>query len=220
MKANSEKSPLFLLYLDCVWQLCHQFPSEFEFTETYLTTLWDAAHVSIFDTFIFNCERDRAVAAMDPNTPLVLRSVWDWREQFNDQDILLFYNPLFIPRSVDKTENGTIIIKPLYAVSSLELWTQCYFRWIPTLEIRNGGQRHIELYIRLLQNDVNQLGINENRVSSVDKVGICSLHTNIDSFYPFSNNRSGNNVSAPIMNSSILLSESLLDAQSLITATD
>jgi len=47
-----------------VWQLCQQYPTEFEFTETYLTTLWDAAHVSIFDTFIFNCERDRAVAAM------------------------------------------------------------------------------------------------------------------------------------------------------------
>ncbi|XP_018352124.1 PREDICTED: myotubularin-related protein 10-B isoform X2 [Trachymyrmex septentrionalis] len=222
VKANSEKSPLFLLYLDCVWQLCQQYPTEFEFTETYLTTLWDAAHVSIFDTFIFNCERDRAVAAMDPNTPLVLRSVWDWREQFNDQDILLFYNPLFIPCSSTnkiKTENGTII-KPLYAISSLELWTQCYFRWIPTLEIRNGGQRHIELYIRLLQNDINQHGINESCVSPIDKVGICSLHTNIDSFYPFSNNRSGNTVSAPIMNSSILLSESLLDAQSVITAID
>ncbi|XP_018306060.1 myotubularin-related protein 10-B isoform X2 [Mycetomoellerius zeteki] len=222
VKANSEKSPLFLLYLDCVWQLCQQYPTEFEFTETYLTTLWDAAHVSIFDTFIFNCERDRAVAAMDPNTPLVLRSVWDWREQFNDQDILLFYNPLFIPcSSTDKikTENETII-KPLYAVSSLELWTQCYFRWIPTLEIRNGGQRHIELYIRLLQNDINQRGINESCVPPTDKVGTCSLHTNIDSFYPFSNNRSGNTVSAPIMNSSILLSESLLDAQSVITATD
>ncbi|XP_011696648.1 PREDICTED: myotubularin-related protein 12 isoform X3 [Wasmannia auropunctata] len=224
VKANSEKSPLFLLYLDCVWQLCHQYPTEFEFTETYLTTLWDAAHVSIFDTFIFNCERDRAVAAMDPNTPLVLRSVWDWREQFNDQDILLFYNPLFFPRNSTgkmKTENETII-KPLYTISNLELWTQCYFRWIPTLEIRNGGQRHIELYIRLLQNDVNHLEINESHhISPIDKVGTCcSLHTNIDSFYPFSNNRSGNTVSAPIMNSSILLSESLLDAQSLITATD
>lgn len=57
------QSPLLLLYLDCVWQLCHQFPTEFEFTETYLTTLWDAAHVSIFETFIFNCERDRCRAA-------------------------------------------------------------------------------------------------------------------------------------------------------------
>ncbi|KAJ8672661.1 hypothetical protein QAD02_003920, partial [Eretmocerus hayati] len=60
---GSEKSPLILLYLDCVWQLCQQFPAEFEFSETYLTTLWDAMHVSIFETFIFNCERDRIKAA-------------------------------------------------------------------------------------------------------------------------------------------------------------
>lgn len=245
---------MFLLYLDCVWQSYQQYPTEFEFTETYLTTLWDAAHISIFDTFIFNCERDRTVAAMvinivylfrsyslpkifylshnfnimvllfqDPNTPLVLRSVWDWREQFNDQDILLFYNPLFISHDIKKIENRTII-KPLYTISSLELWTQCYFRWIPALEIHNGGQTYIELYVRLLQNNINQIeiNINDNRDSPVDtdKIGIYSLHTNIDSFYPFSNKRSRNTISAPIMNNSIFLTESLLDAQSLITTTD
>lgn len=160
----------------------------------------------------------------DPNTPLVLRSVWDWREQFNDQDILLFYNPLFISHSIKKIENRTVI-KPLYAISSLELWTQCYFRWIPTLEIHNGGQRHIEFYIRLLQNNINQLkiNINDNRGSPdqfTDKIGIYSLHTNIDSFYPFSNKRSKNTISASIMNNSIFLTESLLDTQSLITTTD
>lgn len=152
----------------------------------------------------------------------MLRSVWDWREQFNDQDILLFYNPLFTSCTISKTENRTIL-KPLHTISSLELWTQCYFRWIPALEIHNGGQRHVELYIKLLQNDVNHLkiNVNDNRsIVSLNKVGIFSLHTNIDSFYPFSNKRSGNTVSTPIMNSSIHLTESSLDAQSLITAND
>lgn len=37
---------------------------EFEFTETYLTTLWDASHISTFDTFLFDCERDRHRATM------------------------------------------------------------------------------------------------------------------------------------------------------------
>lgn len=60
---NSFQSPLLLLFLDCVWQLCQQFPADFEFTETYLTTLWDTAHIPIFDTFLFNCERDRLIAA-------------------------------------------------------------------------------------------------------------------------------------------------------------
>ncbi|XP_043488779.1 myotubularin-related protein 10-B [Polistes fuscatus] len=220
MKPNTEKSPLFLLFLDCVWQLCQQFPAEFEFTETYLTTLWDAAHVSIFDTFIFNCEKDRMTAATDPNTPLILRSVWDWREQFNDQDILLFSNPLF--NAYEKTLTERMTVKPLYCISNLELWSQCYFRWIPPLVIHNGGRSHIDLYTRLLQNDINQLRLRLDRSceSPIDKLSSYLLQMNIDSFYPFSSKSSGNTVSTPIINSTILATESLLDAQSLITVPD
>lgn len=59
---TSEQSPLFLLFLDCTWQLLQQFPADFEFSETFLTTLWDSAFVPIFDTFLFNCEHDRKIA--------------------------------------------------------------------------------------------------------------------------------------------------------------
>lgn len=59
---TSEQSPLLLLFLDCVWQLLQQFPSEFEFTETYLTTVWDSVFLPIFDTFLFNSEHDRLQA--------------------------------------------------------------------------------------------------------------------------------------------------------------
>lgn len=53
---------MFLLFLDCVWQLLQQFPTEFQMTETYLTTLWDSAHLSVFETFLFDCDRDRKLA--------------------------------------------------------------------------------------------------------------------------------------------------------------
>lgn len=56
---NSEKSPIFLLFLDCVWQLLQQFPENFEYSETFLTTIWDSVFLPIFDTFQFNCEYDR-----------------------------------------------------------------------------------------------------------------------------------------------------------------
>lgn len=59
---TSEQSPLLLLFLDCTWQLLQQFPDEFEFSETFLTTLWDSAFLPIFDTFLFNSEHDRQVA--------------------------------------------------------------------------------------------------------------------------------------------------------------
>jgi len=57
------QSPEFLVFLDCMWQLLQQFPAAFEFTETYLTTLWDSAHISVFETFLFDCEYDRSKAA-------------------------------------------------------------------------------------------------------------------------------------------------------------
>lgn len=58
----AQRAPVFLLFLDCVWQLLQQFPAHFQFSETYLTTLWDCAHNHIFDTFLFNCARDRELA--------------------------------------------------------------------------------------------------------------------------------------------------------------
>lgn len=97
----TEQSPLFLLFLDCVWQLLQQFCEDFEFTETYLTTLWDAAFMPVFDTFLFNCEHDRLHAQKNG---LVMRSVWDWAEQFADKDILFFTNPLY--RRVQPTGAG------------------------------------------------------------------------------------------------------------------
>ena len=58
----TEKSPLFLLFVDCVWQLLSQYPESFEYSETFLTTIWDSVFLPIFDTFQFNCEFDRQIA--------------------------------------------------------------------------------------------------------------------------------------------------------------
>lgn len=63
VKMDSEQSPMFLLFLDAVWQLLQQFPQAFEFSETYLTTLWDSAHINIFETFLFDSEHARIFAS-------------------------------------------------------------------------------------------------------------------------------------------------------------
>lgn len=94
-----EQSPLFILFLDCVWQLLNQFPEKFEFSETFLTSLWDSVFLPIFDTFQFNCETERQIAQL--NDRIVLRPVWDWGEQFSDKDIALFTNPLYRKNALD-----------------------------------------------------------------------------------------------------------------------
>lgn len=100
--------------MDCTWQLLQQFPEDFEFSETFLTTIWDSAFISVFDTFLFNSEHDRQVACKKVSKylgnelaaiyfiflhfkqgNLILRPVWDWGEQFADKDLALFSNPLY-----------------------------------------------------------------------------------------------------------------------------
>lgn len=70
LSPDIEPSPLFLLFLECIWQLLQQYPQAFQFSETYLTTLWDSAHLSIFETFLFNCEHDRLMAQRVSNFTL------------------------------------------------------------------------------------------------------------------------------------------------------
>lgn len=86
---DGEQSPVFLLFLDCVWQLLQQYPSRLAFTETYLTTLWDTMQIGVTDTFLFNNAHQRH------NFKFRLNPVWNWSLQFSEEDVLLFNNPLF-----------------------------------------------------------------------------------------------------------------------------
>ncbi|XP_070296768.1 myotubularin-related protein 12 [Salvelinus sp. IW2-2015] len=98
-KAESQ-SPVFLLLLECVWQLQQQHGPAFQFSETYLTVLSDSVHVPVFTTFLFNNDshRDNILRAESPHTqrsPLNCPTVWDWSVQFDCKAQDLFTNPLY-----------------------------------------------------------------------------------------------------------------------------
>ncbi|XP_052867794.1 myotubularin-related protein 10-B isoform X1 [Anopheles cruzii] len=187
---STERSPLFLLFLDCVWQLLQQFPTSFEFSETFLTTLWDSLFLPIFDTFQFNSETERNHAMHAEH--IVLRPVWDWAKQFDDKDLALFMNPLYRqeeilgksgrsiitsepqhstlftsgrrifnsnghPNSQDGETVSLQFLQPQYCLRDIELWQQCYFRWIPHLQIKHGGIAQSELLNRILVHNIRKL---------------------------------------------------------------
>ncbi|XP_050293737.1 myotubularin-related protein 10-B [Anthonomus grandis grandis] len=210
-----EQSPVFLLFLDCVWQLLQQYPTAFQINETYLTTLWDSAHITIFDTFLFNCQRERFMASMgdgNSHVPVTLRSVWDWREQFSEKDTALFCNPLYDDSFVQ-------VLQPNTGLSNLDVWSQCYFRWLSDLEIPKGGKPQIDLYARYLVQEILQI-----QCKMTDKNGIISEKINknkeeyldlikkVNSFFPFSHNSAS--VSNPINHA--IFSEVTLDSQSIL----
>lgn len=62
------QAPVFLLFLDCVWQLWSQYPSRFQLTEDFLLALHDSIHLPLFSTFLANCQRERCKRSQVLNT--------------------------------------------------------------------------------------------------------------------------------------------------------
>lgn len=50
----SLQSPVWLLFLDCVYQVGLQHPAALEFTSDYLVALWHAAYCSLHSSFMFD----------------------------------------------------------------------------------------------------------------------------------------------------------------------
>ncbi|KAM6294223.1 myotubularin-related protein 11 [Aegotheles albertisi] len=61
LRRNSprEEAPVFLLFLDCTWQLVQQFPAAFGFTEWYLLALHDSSFTPYSSTFLSTCQRQQ-----------------------------------------------------------------------------------------------------------------------------------------------------------------
>ncbi|XP_034612347.1 myotubularin-related protein 11 isoform X3 [Trachemys scripta elegans] len=148
---DREESPVFLLFLDCVWQLLQQFPASFEFTETYLVALHDSSYIPFFSTFLFNCqwERDRrnqleaalsgnravylfAKGALSPQIHLfpwkngsLSKKGW-WRaqssESLSEQDRSLRSKPSGCPLQPEG------LLLPASAGPLIRLWRRCYLR--------------------------------------------------------------------------------------------
>lgn len=263
---STEQSPLFLLFLDCVFQLLQQFPDDFEFSETFLTTIWDSAFVPIFDTFQFNCEFDRYQASRRQDEKIILRPVWDWGEQFSDKDIALFSNPLYKrpPEIIHSRKSAFLppnaVALPIaanfknlhsggkdsnierqqtyfldnvrYNIVDLEIWTQCFYRWLPFLEIENGGQPQIDLFHRILINNISKLQhtvqtgeFDENQMQSSngDNATTTNNLPSINSFFPFSRNACCNSnelIDILTLSSDLLTEGSIFDGLSIAQAPD
>lgn len=52
--SDADRSPVFLQFMDCVWQISLQFPNAFEFNEHFLITILDHLYSCRFGTFLFS----------------------------------------------------------------------------------------------------------------------------------------------------------------------
>lgn len=57
--SDQDRSPIFVQFIDCVWQLLQQCGKAFEFNEKLLFTILQNVYTCQFGTFLFNCEYER-----------------------------------------------------------------------------------------------------------------------------------------------------------------
>lgn len=107
-----ERSAIFLLFLDCTWQIMSQFPTAFEFTESFLVMLADHYQSAWFGNFLMDCERERRHAALAHRTTSIWSHVRAVRTTFLNRDYV----------------EDPDVIYPGYSHKQLQFWTGYFLR--------------------------------------------------------------------------------------------
>ncbi|XP_074018349.1 myotubularin-related protein 9-like [Numenius arquata] len=131
-----QEAPLFLLFLDCVWQLSRQFPFSLEFGERLLLTLFDNAYASAYGTFLCNNEKERCLCKVKEST----HSLWAWLNEPGEKKKYL--NPLY--------SHNALVIWPSVEPQSIQLWQGLFFRWIRSSQHLDEAWAEIQ---RLVEGD-------------------------------------------------------------------
>ncbi|KAM3872961.1 myotubularin-related protein 11 [Diretmus argenteus] len=130
---DKEEAPVFLLFLDCVWQLWSQYPSRFQLTGDFLLALHDSVHLPLFSSFLANCQRERCkrsqhltqsytpvngwrdvlprLSSSDPSDP-PLPPVWDWALQYSGERRVRFTQPVPPTPPLQPLLNGNLNTNP------------------------------------------------------------------------------------------------------------
>lgn len=138
-----QESPVFLLLLDCVWQLWSQFPLALGFSENLLLRLATEAYASNYGTFLCNTDQKRCAMGVKEKTHCLFQALLRSTERG------LYSNPLFEP-----TE---LAIWPSVHPQSLQLWRGFFLRW-------TQHARHLEEVQEELRNMINEWGRPDTRV--------------------------------------------------------
>ena len=115
---EKKTNQVILQYLDCVYQLLMQFPSEFEFTSEFLLFIAKYYDTNLFGTFLFDNEKEREEKRAKTETA----SIWTYLlgDYFKNKE-------KYLNRLYDKN-NVTKILTPHYAYYDYVLWTDYFLR--------------------------------------------------------------------------------------------
>jgi hypothetical protein len=140
---ENQRAPIFLQFVDCVWQLMRQLSNEFEFNDTLLVYLLDQSMTMLFSTFAFDSEsaRKSSLSSNPANSiwsllPTLQRTKW------------IFSAVFLLPDKQNACSNPETCSNPSYNPSTnqqwlspsllpfdIVIWRSYYLRWISSSDL-------------------------------------------------------------------------------------
>jgi len=111
---TSEYSPVFIQWLECVRQIVHQFPMDFEFTDTILLRLSSEVFTNRYGTFLCDSEKER-------NERIQPFALSLWSALLNPTELISWRNPRYC------ANNG--VLMPSVSQASYIIWKDYWFRY-------------------------------------------------------------------------------------------
>lgn len=109
-------------------------------------------------------------------------------------------------------------IRISHKLVNLEIWSQCYFRFMPILEIKSGGKVQIDIQNRILVGNINEM-YSTLATGETFKAENGHNYSTVNSFFPFSKS-DDSRLSDLIALSTSLREDVMCDSQSLLNAPD
>lgn len=154
---DNQVSPIFIQFLDCAYQIVHQFPDQFEFNERYLLLLSEHVYSCRFGTLLCDNEQEREFGAQIRKRTHCL---WDYMDSCKE----VLRNETYQRQSGKANEE--VLIPPLpLLLRNVVLWTDRHFMWSP-----KPSWKAVNIHdMRFLQPSIEKNGPPNNALSESSK---------------------------------------------------
>lgn len=124
---NVNRSPIFLQWIDCVWQLINQYPISFEFNEHLLMKIVDESINCRFGTFLTDHEHQ------SNELKVKQYSVSLWTHIHNEKNMYKYLNILYSPpNDTSYPTRSDKVIYPKVSMDSIHFWSNFYLKSFPS----------------------------------------------------------------------------------------
>ena len=189
MTKMGERSPIFIQFLDAVYQIMIQFPWAFEFKHTMLFEYATHCSSGRFGDFFGNCEKERDEQQFWLRTPSFFKYIDKLWESDKKNGKYMFRNDNYTP-------TATVLI-PKFYVKNIVLWKELYLRFTShdkdtRKDVNFNYNMNYHEKSALMDSSVSNINFDKNAVmnsrSQKGNIGSASPHARAQTEFKFDSN--------------------------------